>query len=116
MSGFLDTVVADKRLEVADLLARESAAPFARTGPDPRGFAAAVAGGGVIAELKRRSPTVEAFPRAADPLAQARVYRDHGAAAVSVVTDTPRFGMTLADVGPVRDATGLPPQEATEHR
>jgi len=108
MSGFLDTVLADKKRDVADLLAREAAAPFTRSGPSPRGFAAAIAGGGVIAELKRRSPTVDAFPRAADPPALAGVYAAHGACAISVVTDTPRFGMTLGDVGIIRAAADLP--------
>lgn len=108
MNGFLETVVADKRREVEALLSAERQAAPQRADAGVRDFAAAIADGGVIAELKRRSPTVESFPRGTDPLAQARIYDGHGAAAISIVTDTPRFGMTLDDVGAVRDATPLP--------
>lgn len=108
MTGFLAAVVDDKIREIAELTAYEHSAAFTRTGSPPRGFAAAVADGGIIAELKRRSPTVASFPRGDDPLAQALTYAAHGAAAVSIVTDTPRFGMVLAEVATVRDAIALP--------
>ncbi len=105
MTGFLTSVVADKLREITAL---DAAALTERAGDAPRGFAAALPGGGIIAELKRKSPSVPSFPRGDDPLGQARIYEAHGAAAISIVTDTPRFGMTLADVADVRAAVGLP--------
>jgi len=107
MSGLLERIAAEKReLLAAGALDAAAARPAAR---EPvRDFVAAVRGGGVIAEIKRRSPSVDAFPNAAEPLAQARLYAANGAAAISVVTDTPRFGMTLDDAAAVRDVSGLP--------
>lgn len=107
MSGLLDVIAAEKRA-LLDAGALDDAAARAADQAPVRDFAAAVRGGGIIAEVKRRSPSVEAFPNARDPLAQARVYAANGAAAISVVTDTPRFGMTLDEAGAIRRETGLP--------
>ena len=105
MNRLLERITAEKRRLVATL----PATPGTRTGPPPRPFAAAIAGGGVIAEVKRCSPSrPEGFPAAADPAALARVYHAAGAAAVSVVVDAPRFGTGPADIAPLREATPLP--------
>ena len=107
MSGLLERIAAEKRaLLNAGALDAVPDRPSA-VGP-VRDFRAAVRGGGIIAEIKRRSPSVETFPNAADPLAQARTYAANGATAISVVTDTPRFGMTLDDATAIREAGGLP--------
>jgi indole-3-glycerol phosphate synthase len=62
----------------------------------------------VIAEIKRRSPSGgELRPgTSADDLA--RTYAEHGAAALSVLTDTPYFGGTDEDMVDARAATLLP--------
>jgi len=107
MSGLLTTIAAEKRDIVAGLLAQTPPLRPEAHGP-VRGFVEAVQRGGVIAEIKRRSPSVDAFPNGRDPLSLARIYQANGAAAISIVTDTPRFGMTLDDVTAVRETVGIP--------
>lgn len=63
---------------------------------------------GVIAEIKRRSPSAGAINPGLDPLALARAYERGGAAAVSVLTEGPHFGGSLADLAEVGSAVRIP--------
>ncbi len=113
METFLDRVVREKEAEIAVQRARRSAGELARAAVDRpvRDFGAALAPGAgerIIAEIKRRSPSVPAFRHGGDPAGLARIYRDHGAAAISIVTDERNFGTSLADVARVRAAVDLP--------
>jgi indole-3-glycerol phosphate synthase len=67
-----------------------------------------LAGGTVIAELKRRSPSGGVLRRALDPVAVAGAYEAAGAAAISVLTDGPDFGGSLQDLVAVRSAVEVP--------
>ena len=115
MNGFMTLVLTQKTREIAVLrgglpaVADERAALTQAAQDMPvRDFAAAVAGGGIIAEIKRRSPSVDRF-RQNGPVADlARIYAEAGAAAISIVTDELNFGTSLRDVRPVRDAVDLP--------
>ena len=63
----------------------------------------------VIAEFKRRSPTVGAFLAIdADVADQVSAYERGGAAAVSVLTDEPHFGGSLQDLRAARASSTLP--------
>jgi indole-3-glycerol phosphate synthase len=114
MSSILDRIVAYKRQEVAaarqrvppaDLQARAGAAP------PPRDFRAALEAGpgiGVIAEVKKASPSAGVIRADFDPVAVARAYAAGGAACISVLTDGPSFGGSLQDLEHVRAAVELP--------
>ena len=91
---------------VSDALERRAA-----TAPDVASFARALARGGgvaVIAELKRRSPSKGSINDTLDVGARAAEYTAAGAAALSVLTESDRFGGSLDDLRTVRAAVKLP--------
>lgn len=61
---------------------------------------------GVIAEVKRSSPSKGVLSADLDPVATARAYVAGGACAVSVLTERRRFGGSLDDLSAVSAATG----------
>lgn len=87
-----------------ELEIRASAAP-----PAPS-FVAAFRGTqlGLIAEVKRRSPSVGSIREDLSPSERARTYAEAGATAISVLTDGPFFGGAIDDLEAVRAAVTLP--------
>lgn len=83
----------------------------ARAMPPTRGFRGALAGRtslGVIAEIKRRSPSKGDLNADLDPAEMARSYERGGAACLSVLTDVEHFGGSVADLQAARSACSLP--------
>ncbi len=62
----------------------------------------------VIAEVKMGSPRIGSLVGRVDPVAQARVYSTHGAAALSVVVEPDFFHGSYELLARCRDASGLP--------
>ncbi|MBI2812807.1 MAG: indole-3-glycerol phosphate synthase TrpC [Opitutae bacterium] len=101
----LTEIMAHKRREIAPLLRpvfADELAALHHALPPPPPFRQALrrADGklAVIAEMKRRSPSVGAIKEGASALGQARRYRAAGAAALSILTDEKYFGGALADL------------------
>ena len=63
---------------------------------------------GLIAEVKRRSPSQGAIREDLDPVAHARAYVRGGAVAVSVLTDEAHFGGSLDDLWRVAAVVPVP--------
>ena len=63
---------------------------------------------GVIAEVKRRSPSAGAIHETLDPVAHARAYAAGGAIGISVLTEPAFFGGSLEDLRRVAAAVSLP--------
>jgi indole-3-glycerol phosphate synthase len=78
--------------------------------PVPGDFEAALRGDSValIAEVKRRSPSAGPINEGLDPVAIAAAYQRGGAAAISVLTDGPFFGGSLADLAAVTAEATVP--------
>jgi indole-3-glycerol phosphate synthase len=110
----LDTIVEHKRGEVAEAKALrplEQVRAEAGAAPPPRDFRAALTERddvALIAEIKRSSPSAGLIREDFDPATIAGWYRDAGAAAMSVLTDTNFFGGSLEFVAQARDAAPMP--------
>ena len=63
---------------------------------------------GVIAEVKRASPSAGSLATIADPAKLARAYEDGGARIISVLTEERRFHGSLDDLDAVRAAVSVP--------
>jgi indole-3-glycerol phosphate synthase len=114
MSTILDKIVAKTRQTIEASKARTPAAELerriARAAP-PRDFRAALDRPGsvqVLAEVKKASPSAGVLRADFDPVAIARIYEAHGAAAISVLTDEPFFQGKLAYLEAIREAVKLP--------
>src|SRR3954454_1400658 len=107
---YLDAILTNhRRHAAADRRPFEALVDEARECPPARGFAAALSTGfGVIAEVKRRSPSKGAINADLDPATLAAAYERGGAACLSVLTDADNFGGSPSDLAAARNAVDVP--------
>ena len=112
MTTYLDRILAAHRATAeADGRALAPLVTEARAQPPARGFVAALRdadGVGVVAEVKRRSPSKGDLAAGLDPAGLAGAYERGGARCLSVLTDREFFGGSPDDLRAARAATGLP--------
>lgn len=112
MATYLDTIVARHReVAAADHRVLDHLISQAGSMAPTRGFRAALAGTnglGVIAEVKRRSPSKGDLNAGLDPAEMARSYVSGGATALSVLTDEEHFGGSVDDLEAARVAVAVP--------
>jgi indole-3-glycerol phosphate synthase len=107
----LEAILQTTRERVAALRSRtRELERQAANAPAPRPFDRATSGPdvGVIAEVKRRSPSAGAIREDLDPVEHARAYAQGGAVAISVLTDEAHFGGSLDDLARVAAAVAVP--------
>jgi indole-3-glycerol phosphate synthase len=111
---YLDEILAGHRAAAAaDGRLLDAVVEEARACPPPRGLraalvAAAADGLGVIAEVKRRSPSKGDIDAGLDPATLAAANEAGGTSCVSVLTDERWFGGSAADLAAARGAIGVP--------
>jgi indole-3-glycerol phosphate synthase len=114
--GVLDEILSHTRAELSQRRARR---PLGALAADCRGLAPALDFEaalrprpgrriGLIAEVKKASPSQGVLNAALDPAAQAQAYAEAGAAAISVLTDEKYFHGRLDDLVAARRRVPLP--------
>jgi indole-3-glycerol phosphate synthase len=109
----LDEIVAGVREDLAQRQARIPLSELKRrvdSVPGPRDALAVLRQGGVgvIAEVKRSSPSKGSLATIDDPAKLAAAYERGGARCISVLTEQRRFGGSLEDLAAVRAAVDVP--------
>ncbi len=107
----LEPILDQKRATIARRAACAAAQPIVRRTDQRRSLRDAIrqpGGPHLIAELKRRTPTIPVLREPFEPVQLAREYAAAGASAISIVIDEPFFDGRIEWIQQVRDAVALP--------
>ncbi|GHU04429.1 indole-3-glycerol phosphate synthase [Alphaproteobacteria bacterium] len=117
MGNVLERIASDKRAALRDIQAKISFSEIekrAKAAPPPRGFAKTLSrnveetGFGLIAEIKKASPSAGLIRPDFDPASLARNYQAGGAACLSILTDAAYFQGKNDDLTVARGACERP--------
>lgn len=116
MPNALTQICEEKRLHVESCKSHvplSSLQGIIKDGPGPRGFLKSLShssrdGYGLIAEIKKASPSAGLIRKSFDPKGLAKEYQLGGAACLSVLTDTPYFQGEDEHLTLARSATDIP--------
>lgn len=112
MPPLLDQIVATARATLPALRARAPELERRAAGaPKAPSFRDALASGttvGLVAEVKRRSPSAGTIRADLDPAAHAARYAEAGASAISVLTEEAHFGGSMGDLEAVGGRVAIP--------
>jgi indole-3-glycerol phosphate synthase len=109
----LDEIIANKRLEVAQLKQSQSIESFSKSVYFDRKTlslkdSVLSTGFGIIAEIKRKSPSGGNIKTGLDVAEQTLFYEKNGASGISLLTDYQYFGGSINDILKAREAVNLP--------
>src|SRR5690625_4423272 len=105
----LDKIITEKRKEVQQL--KKEIFAHVPTKSNTKTFTEQIKSKqtmGIIAEIKRASPSKGMINADVDPVKQAIFYEENGANAISILTDAPFFKGSMEDLKAVRKAVDLP--------
>jgi indole-3-glycerol phosphate synthase len=112
---YLSSIISDKRTEVAAIKAQTDMRRLQDQildAPPPRQFEKSLkridGRVGLIAEIKKASPSAGLIQPNFDPVGQGKLYQSAGADCLSILTDTPYFQGQLDDLRAVRQVVDLP--------
>ena len=113
MSDKLAEIIAHKRKEIEPLLLRADKLRYAALERNEfRSLSSSIDLGseklGLIAEVKKSSPSAGVIAREFDPVLQAKKYAEAGASAISVLTDEKFFGGRLEYLVKIRQEVEIP--------
>jgi len=116
IKGFLRTIKDLKQKEVAELASRTGINILRKKAEERKDnglfkkalMASAPSNIGIIAEIKKASPSRGAIRPDLDPFKLAKIYTEGGACAISVLTESNYFKGSLKDLGEARRASDLP--------
>lgn len=109
--SFLDTILETKRMEVHQLRDSRETLPLADRTVPIRSLRHALLEAktlGLIAEIKRKSPSKGVIQADVNPAMRAQIYAQAGATGISVLTDATYFGGSIADLSAVRAVVDIP--------
>ncbi len=111
---FLEKILKHKKAEIRRLQEGENLEPVLRKAaeaPSGRDFCEAISRReriNIIAEIKKASPSKGQLARNLDVVAQARIYEENGACAISVLTDKKFFEGSLEDLEKIKKTVNVP--------